>query len=423
MSYVLTSATDMDDLVDKIHTFGVTTDGAWTSIYNEDLADRQIGIEVSNCHIGIGSTAADKSITEGAETDGKLSAALSTSLTVGNKQFWGHPGSIVTTSTDLDRVICNDLGVPTWSNVWFFSGTDLIAESMDSVAAGGSSYAVSDTITLTGGTFSVATVLVVDVVSAGAVTAASIVTPGNYTTAPGDPVAQGSTSGSGTGATFNMTYSSSAVDVDYIHVVIQSSAERYTHFSFGIIDGLGQSTADVAFACGMNYEWFISSAFNNNPTNSAHRVGYLGGENSNNTFVPASVLPAGYPASAVFNRTSLTPTMTRGDAAVDHYNNGSIAGKILDFFLAADNQLTTGGTALHGLPWLFREADGSSHVWLGNLPGMRLVNISNEAPGTEITQGSDTWVVFPWKRKGLRGDLSIDIVNTIEYGFAYKKNV
>jgi hypothetical protein len=73
-----------------------------------------------------------------------------------------------------------------------------------SVTAGGTGYVVNDTITLTGGTFLEAIVLTVATVSGGVITGVTITTPGKYSTLPSNPVAQGSTSGSGTGATFGI---------------------------------------------------------------------------------------------------------------------------------------------------------------------------------------------------------------------------
>ena len=70
------------------------------------------------------------------------------------------------------------------------------------IVAGGSSYAVNDTLTMTGGTFSQAVVLKVTSVSSGAITGVTIQTAGTYTVLPPSPVSQGSTSGSGSGATF-----------------------------------------------------------------------------------------------------------------------------------------------------------------------------------------------------------------------------
>jgi hypothetical protein len=75
------------------------------------------------------------------------------------------------------------------------------------IAAGGASYAVGDRITLSNGV-----VLQVATVSAGAILTATIVNPGSSQAAapPANPVAQVSTTGAGTGATFTLTWSSGA---------------------------------------------------------------------------------------------------------------------------------------------------------------------------------------------------------------------
>src|SRR5262249_1607924 len=78
------------------------------------------------------------------------------------------------------------------------------------VLSGGSGYAVNDTIVLNGGNpiNNVRTVLrVTSVGGGGAITGVSIQAAGTYNSAPADPVGQLSTSGSGTGATFSMTWS------------------------------------------------------------------------------------------------------------------------------------------------------------------------------------------------------------------------
>lgn len=70
-----------------------------------------------------------------------------------------------------------------------------------SVASGGSGYAIGDTITWAGGTFSSAAVYAVASVNAGAVTGLRLVSGGNYSVVPTGTISQGSTSGSGTGCT------------------------------------------------------------------------------------------------------------------------------------------------------------------------------------------------------------------------------
>ena len=80
--------------------------------------------------------------------------------------------------------------------------------SAAAVSGGGSGYAVNDTIPLSGGTGTITAVLTVTSVNAGAITGVSVLTAGAYTVQPANPVAQASTSGSGTGATFALTWAS-----------------------------------------------------------------------------------------------------------------------------------------------------------------------------------------------------------------------
>ena len=70
-----------------------------------------------------------------------------------------------------------------------------------SIVNGGTGHANGNVITLTGG----ATVTVTSVTS-GAITAVTLTNPGTYPTIPSNPVAQTATTGTGTGATFNLTF-------------------------------------------------------------------------------------------------------------------------------------------------------------------------------------------------------------------------
>lgn len=74
------------------------------------------------------------------------------------------------------------------------------------VQSGGSGYAVGDTITETGGTAINQAVFVVATLSGSAVATVTLGYPGNYTVVPTNPVSQGSTSGSGSGCTLNITF-------------------------------------------------------------------------------------------------------------------------------------------------------------------------------------------------------------------------
>lgn len=72
-----------------------------------------------------------------------------------------------------------------------------------SIVAGGSDYAVNDTITLAGGTTTTPAIVRVASVSSGAVSSVTVVRPGVYSASPAGTFTQASTSGAGTG--FQMT--------------------------------------------------------------------------------------------------------------------------------------------------------------------------------------------------------------------------
>jgi len=91
---------------------------------------------------------------------------------------------------------------PSASNNYKFTPFTAVSARNIWVATGGSGYAVNDQITLTGGTFSTAVVGKVTSVASGAITGISLYNAGSYTVLPGATVSQGSTTGSGTGATF-----------------------------------------------------------------------------------------------------------------------------------------------------------------------------------------------------------------------------
>jgi hypothetical protein len=129
----------------------------------------------------------------------------------------------------------------TLGGVAIISGSDAIAAAI--VAGGTSGFAVGDTVTLTGGTFTAATVLKVTSVSAGGIITGVIVqTPGDYSTAPSNPVSMGSTSGAGVGTpTFTMTYPATSgsdtftansltipAGANYANLIASVAVARYT---------------------------------------------------------------------------------------------------------------------------------------------------------------------------------------------------
>lgn len=101
-------------------------------------------------------------------------------------------------ATGVVALVANALGVQVNSEIYqALSAT---------VSAGGSGYAVGDTIYLTGGTSAVVACATVATLSGSAVATVTMTVPGIYTAKPTNPVSQGSTSGAGSGCTLTVTW-------------------------------------------------------------------------------------------------------------------------------------------------------------------------------------------------------------------------
>lgn len=88
--------------------------------------------------------------------------------------------------------------------------TNYFSATAATPSAGGSGYVVGDTITATGGTAISQPVFQVATLSGSAVATVTVAYPGFYSATPANPVAQGSTSGVGTGCTLTVTYNNPA---------------------------------------------------------------------------------------------------------------------------------------------------------------------------------------------------------------------
>lgn len=120
------------------------------------------------------------------------------------------------------------------------------------VQAGGSGYAVGDTITATGGTAIAQPVYTVATLSGSAVATVTVTYPGFYTATPSNPVSQGSTSGIGTGCTLNVTYNVPASS-DY-RALFTDQAGAFLWQKFGassFVSGLMNKANALAFAQGI----------------------------------------------------------------------------------------------------------------------------------------------------------------------------
>lgn len=136
-----------------------------------------------------------------------VSSGVITAVRVRNAGLYtttpGNPAS-VTGGTGTGATFTLSWGTNGWSSRRA-NGSPNAAVSA-TVGAGGTGYTLNDVLTVSGGTFSSPATFRATGVSAGVVTAVTLVDHGDYTTTPGNPAS--TTGGTGTGCTLNVTYGS-----------------------------------------------------------------------------------------------------------------------------------------------------------------------------------------------------------------------
>lgn len=222
---------------------------------------------------------------------------------------------------------------------------------------------------------------------------------------------------------------------DYIHCAVLIG-DRYTTFSFGNNDVKGMGIPAVGYAGSCYYEFWAentsnlsSSSYDPNRPNADHRW-FLARKHYAKTSLHGLLLGSMFDPSDPL--TSVTPFVSQrwmGQfyPAMSKSSAQSAVGEICptSFFPAVKTQPTTGGIPLYSAPMIYGPYQ-DTYRWMGELPDLRLVDISTLTPGSDISYAGENWTVFPWKRKGLEdesggGNNPRPEVNTINFGVAYKK--
>lgn len=243
-------------------------------------------------------------------------------------------------------------------------------------------------------------------------------------------------------ANFPNVWLFSPADGNSIVVVVQTAADRFVTFAFGELDVRGLDQPRAGFCCGASYVFWPNqtnvadaSYGPNNPGLGNNPQGMLGDSGQLNCFIPTGILNTSYahgitPPVIVANTSPGIYTSMNRQTSRSSQVSSNTAGRLMDFFMAVNNQSTTGGIPLHPLPFFLENGASESGImtWLGEIPDVRLVNLQGLSPGQEIRFASEIWTVFPWKRKGnpenMRGNVNPQApVNTGDYGWAIKKVV
>lgn len=129
------------------------------------------------------------------------------------------------------------------------------------VSAGGGGYAVGDQITLAGGTALSTAVLQVATLSGSAVATVTVVRNGAYTATPSNAVAQASTTGSGTGATFTVSWSTTSMSTAISRALVSATDARFRFTGNGPLTNEGSSGyyGAASNAVHSSFEWATNS--------------------------------------------------------------------------------------------------------------------------------------------------------------------
>lgn len=224
-----------------------------------------------------------------------------------------------------------------------------------------------------------------------------------------------------------------------IHVVVLCAANRYQHFSFGVLDKRGLTHPDCAYAVGQLTTWVPSSndanggrindmAYSNSAGAIGHTYGHISGNrgfsyDSRNFMIPSGVLNTslGFAGGPFVTRNIVGSfdVQTNIEPPID-------GGAHLTFMTGIRNQNILGGVPLFSMPVIHnQDISGQLMQYLGDLPFIRLAHLGTMNPETIIKYGSEEWQLFPWRQKGslaasYAGNAPQPVVNTLDYAFAYK---
>ena len=209
-------------------------------------------------------------------------------------------------------------------------------------------------------------------------------------------------------------------DTDYVHTVIETQPGIYSYICFGILDKYGTYTGGEYIA-GSNWQYSTNVVnspeanhtylFDNDSKNSNYGGGHtirveVDGKRYfyNNIYIAAGKYCTGIIKLAA-NRATYSVTEVPNSKE----------------FLATPN-IFNQVTPLLNTP-IYIERGNNLHSPIGEVKGLRTINMKNYNHKDIITLGADNWMVFPAKKKTLVRDSTTGDTtpNSWLFGYAFKK--
>ena len=216
---------------------------------------------------------------------------------------------------------------------------------------------------------------------------------------------------------------------DYIYMVVESSiaAGHYTHFGFGLIDKTGLTYTGGAFGYSHYFQYYPTSTntairYDDNFAGTPHTFPWLGTPTSSLMLYVGDAAPTN-----MISGGDMFPLMDRKNAIEQISNTRTY----LDSRLALDPSSFNGVTSFAAVLLIGEQpADDKLHYYFGQLTGLRFCSMTNRAAEETLVIGSDTWHLFPFRRKAdtIRLDVadlptSPTVLNVSgNYGYAIRQN-
>ena len=178
------------------------------------------------------------------------------------------------------KAVFNNEGLDYWTmkdfTTGFFTNIDAIHQFDVAIAGGGSGYAQNDVVTLNSFGNGTGATLIVTTVNSGVITGVKAGAMGTNYTANGSAVAQASTDGSGSGATFNITTNTASV-VEFKNKFTTCTVDIDSgSFAVGDVVGTGSSQATIDTINNKKYNRIAHNFTDLTPANSRLDYSFYG---------------------------------------------------------------------------------------------------------------------------------------------------
>tara|TARA_R110002167_G_C12707228_1_gene655164 strand:- start:55425 stop:56450 length:1026 start_codon:yes stop_codon:yes gene_type:complete len=210
----------------------------------------------------------------------------------------------------------------------------------------------------------------------------------------------------------------------YVHIVVEIESEIFRHFGWGELDKFNDWTGGE-YCYGQQQDTATNGHAADTATTSPFDA--LQSASTNATAREGTTIHMeGFAHQGVNEKwlSHMGAATSIGDAdnldtagELRQISFGGFRGGPLYHLMQFQSDVLTGHIPL--TPWaIFLNDYGNNFAYfLGSVPDIRSIDITNFSPGQEVTIGSDVWVVFPSGRRTTDGVLS----RTYFQGIAYKK--